>query len=348
MVVGVGIVGMGRAGWGIHGRTLARLGDMFDVTAVVSREEARRSEAQAAFSCAAYRDAAALADDENVDLVVVATPSHIRSEVVIPLLERGKDVLVEKPFATSLAEADAMFAAAEQHSRLLTCSQNRRYSADFLRIRDLMEIGAVGELVEIKIAWHSFRRRWDWQTLRRCGGGALNNDGSHVVDQALLLIGAGAVDVNSRMVRTNLTAGDAEDHVKIVLSTDSGLIVDIEVSNSCAYPQESWLVLGTAGGISLSGHRLRWKSVDLGALPPRTAQEGSPTDRTYGSEDLAWTERSEELPVEEYTDSHVRLYSHLYQVLTGDTQLEIEPAQIRRQVEVLDRCRMADPVVIAP
>lgn len=347
-LIRVGIVGLGRAGWGIHATTLSRLRDRFRVTAVADPDASRRAEAEDRFACASYGDALALAKADDADLVIVATPSHMRTELVIALLDNGKHVLVEKPFALSVADADAMFAAADRNGRIVTCSQNRRYSIDFLRLREVLATDALGSIVEVKISWQAFRRRWDWQTLRRCGGGTLNNDGSHVIDQALLLIGDAELDVHCRMVRTELTAGDGEDHVKIVLAPQHGPIVDIELSNACAFPQAQWLVLGTAGGVSVADGQLRWNVIDRPSLLPRSATADPPADRGYTHEELAWEEHFEELPAEEYTESHVRLYEHLHDVLAHGATLAIERCQLRRQLEVLDRCRAAGPIIFAP
>ena len=73
--------------------------------------------------------------------------------------------------------------------------------------------------MQVRLVNHGFGRRWDWQTLRRFGGGSLNNTGAHLIDAALTLFGPGEPRVLyvSDCVQT---LGDAEDHLKVVLTPD--------------------------------------------------------------------------------------------------------------------------------
>jgi predicted dehydrogenase len=69
--------------------------------------------------------------------------------------------------------------------RVLAPFQNRRYEPHFNKVKEIVASGKLGQIVQIRMAWHSFGRRWDWQTLREFGGGQLANNGPHLLDQAL-------------------------------------------------------------------------------------------------------------------------------------------------------------------
>src|SRR5215211_2167220 len=131
-VVNVGIVGLGRSGWDIHARTLSTLKSQFRVTTVTDSRPERNQEAVQSLGCRAHPDFAALLDDQDVELVVIATPSHVHAAQVMEALARGKHVVCEKPMALSAADADRMIEAAERGSRLLTVFHNMRYWPDFL------------------------------------------------------------------------------------------------------------------------------------------------------------------------------------------------------------------------
>jgi predicted dehydrogenase len=81
----------------------------------------------------------------------------------------------------------------------------------------------------IRIAWHGFKRRWDWQTLNEFGGGDLSNTGPHVIDHALQLLGE-ADPIVMCDLRNVLSSGDAEDHIKITLKAPGAPVVDIELT----------------------------------------------------------------------------------------------------------------------
>jgi scyllo-inositol 2-dehydrogenase (NADP+) len=337
--VRVGIVGLGRSGWGIHVATLESMPEHFRVVAVCDPDPDRRSEAEKRLGCRSYAEFAALIEDDEIDLVVVASPSFQHAGHAVAAMRAGKDVLVEKPFATDLGEADTAIAVARETGRILTGSQDQRYAADFLKVREVIASGKLGRLLTIRFAWHWFRRRWDWQTLRELGGGSLNNDGSHAIDQALLLLPDGDPEVFCRMERTPLSSGDAEDHVKVVLQVPGGPLVDLEFTNACAYPQDPWLVMGTRGGLSGSHNQIRWRYVDDRLLPTRPVSREPTPDRSYNREELPWIEESSDLSREGHRASNKRLYHDLYATLRHSAPLQITPESIRRQIAVLERCR---------
>ena len=343
-IVPVGIVGLGRAGWSLHALTLERLPEMYRVVAVSDPDPKRQEEAHDRFDCRAYAEFSELIADEGVELVAVASPSHLHAPQAIDAMRAGKHVLVEKPFATSLEDADAMIAVSQETGRILTASQNSRYAPDFLKIREVFDSGVLGDILTVRIAWHRFTRRWDWQTLKEFGGGELNNSGSHVIDQALLLIGDAEVDVFCHRVSTPLSSGDAEDHIKVVLKADNGIVVDIECTMACAYPQDRWLVMATRGGLVGNGNTLRWKYFDPSTLPPRPIDRKPTPDRSYNREDLPWTEKTYEAPRETFNQRNRRLYEDLYRTLREGAPLAITPESVRRQVAVLERCRELSPV----
>ncbi|GAA0532659.1 oxidoreductase [Saccharopolyspora subtropica] len=335
----VGIAGLGRAGWHLHAGTLAALPAEYRVVAVHDPMPDRMAEAVAEFGCASYPDYADLVAADDVDVVVVASPSATHAELAVRALEHGKHVVVEKPFATSLAEADEMIAAARTAGRILLASQNQRYSLLFQTVRDVVSSGRLGQIVEAKTHWHAFRRRWDWQTIPELGGGTLNNDGSHAVDHVLALFGgAGEPEVFCRMRTTPLSAGGAEDHVKIVLAWDE-LVVDVELTNACAYPQPKWLVLGTNGTLVADGDVVRWRYVDPDALTPRVATTTPTEGRRYNTEELPWVEEERSVAGDAYADSHRRMYTELAPALRGGAPVPIPLDDIRRQLAVLDQCR---------
>jgi predicted dehydrogenase len=342
--VRVGIAGLGRSGWGLHVPTLEALPGSYRIVAVHDPDPGRRSEAQARLGCRVHDGLAELLGDDGVELAVLATPSQLHADQAVAALGAGKHVLVEKPFAADAAGAERMIAAARRADRLLTGSQNMRYAGDFLKVREVIASGKLGRILLVRIAWHWFRRRWDWQTLKAFGGGSLNNDGSHVVDQALLLFGDAEPQLFCRMDRTPLTAGDAEDHVKVVLSAPGAPTIDLEFTNANAYPQPRWLVMGTQGGLTGSGEQLRWRYVDPALLPARAVSTEPTPDRSYNREELAWVEETCDLSKEVYTDSNKRLYADLYRTLREGAPLAVTPGSIARQIALLDRCRQLSPV----
>jgi scyllo-inositol 2-dehydrogenase (NADP+) len=339
----VGIAGQGRSGWSIHANALDGLREQFTIVAVCDPIAARQEEARERFGCRTYAAYADLLADDEVELAVVATLSYLHADHTIAALRAGKHVLVEKPMGLSLAEVDAMIAAAEASGQILTVHQNYRYAADFLKIKEVIASGVLGRVIQISMTVHQFSRRWDWQTLKEYGGGILNNHGTHVIDWALLLIDDPEPEVFCRMEATPLYAGDADSHVKLTLRPESGPVVDIELTHACAFPQARWLVMGTQGSLVSDRSTVRWKYFDPAEVPPLVLDTRPTPDRSYNWEELPWHEESCEL-AHDFGGNTRQLYGDLYAAVREGAPLTITPESVRRQIAILDKCREQSPV----
>ncbi|MFV2013629.1 MULTISPECIES: Gfo/Idh/MocA family protein [unclassified Micromonospora] len=337
----VGVVGLGRSGHGLHLATIRKLPHLFQVVAVADADPQRCQDTARELGCRAYDGVDALAA-ADLDLVVVATPSNQHLAHTCAALAAGRHVLVEKPVALSVAQIDELEAAADKAGRLVLAAQNLRFTADFLKVAEVLESGRLGTVFQINIRRHGFRRRWDWQTMSHLGGGMLNNDASHVVDQVLALIDGFTPAVTCTRVRTPLSLGDAEDHVKIVLTAPGRPVVDLELSSACAYPQDQWLIFGTQGSLQGGASRLQWRYIDPLVLEDQAASEEPTPDRSYNTETLPWTEQEAAFSQETYDTSHVRLYRHVHEVLRGTAAPVVTLVDVRRQIALLDACRAAE------
>ncbi len=342
--VRVGIAGLGRSGWGIHANALAQLGENFTVAAVCDPDKARQNEAIERFDCLAYNTIHELLADEAVELVVVATPSQLHANDVIAALRAGKHVIVEKPMAPSLAEVDAMIAAANETGKLLTVNQNYRYHGDFLKVKEVIDSGVLGRVVQIRMTGNAFRRRWDWQTLKAYGGGDLNNKGAHPIDWAIHFFNDPNPEIFCHMETTPLFAGDAESHVKLIIKPNDGPMIDVELANTCAYPQDAWLVMGTQGTlVSRDRREIQWKYFEPSEAPPLILDTKPTPDRGYNSETLPWKEESYTVDFN-FGKSMEPLYKDIFNAIRNGAPLAITPASVRRQIEILERCRQLSPV----
>ena len=339
----VGISGLGRAGWGIHANALADLTDQFTVVAICDPKPERRAEAEERFGCRAYAGYADLVAEDEIELMIVASPSHFHVSDTGLALRAGRHVLVEKPMARNLAEVDEMMAVARETGQILTVDQNYRYAGDFRKVKEIIESGVLGRILQIRIAVHQFRRRWDWQTLKKYGGGILNNHGAHMVDWAMLLIDDPEPEVFCHMETTPLYAGDADSHVKIVLLPQNGPLVDIELTHACAYPQDRWLVMGTQGGLTSDRRTIRWKYFDPDEAPPLVLDIEPTPDRSYNWEELPWHEETWEV-TGDFGGGVRQLYRDLYATIREGAPLAITPESVRRQMAILERCRELSPV----
>src|SRR4051812_27717134 len=291
------VVGLGRAGWDIHvsqlrGREDAR------IVAVVDPLPERRDPAAAEFGCRAYESLAKLLKKcDDVDVVVIATPSATHASDTKKSFKAGKHVVVEKPMAVTVAEAEGMIGAADDTGLKLFVHQNYRFFPEFQHMRDVIRSGAIGRVYHIRNYLSQFFRRDDWQTLSKNGGGLLNNWGAHFVDQILQLIGGKVIQACGDLQQI-ASAGDVEDQVKAFLRFDNGATADIEISNAqnVAMPLPKWIMCGTHGTMTGDGQRFIVRWFDPAQAPPLTVREGAAKDRKYSNDDrLPWQERTIEI-----------------------------------------------------
>lgn len=336
--VRVGIAGLGRSGWNIHAKTLRAHPRHFTIASVMDPDEDRRAEAMAELGCAAHEDFAGLVGEPDLDVIVIASPSHLHCAHTLASVAEGRHVVVEKPFAMDADEADTMIDAAEHAGVVLAPFQNRRYEPHFRRVLDLVRSGSLGEVLQIRMCWHRFSRRWDWQAMKQYGGGALFNNGTHLLDQAMDFLDG--VDEPEIMLdlRRGLSMGDAEEHMKLVLRSPGAPTLDLEYTNACAFEQDRWHIMGTGGGITGTPEHLEWKTVDWSKMPERVVDEGPAAGRKYPAEDILWDTHSWDAP-SSGPNPYEMFYFELYNAVRTGSAMLVTPESVRRYVRVLDRCR---------
>ncbi len=204
--IGVGLIGYGLGGRAFHAPYVAVTPGM-KLRAVVSRDPAKVHAGLP--DMRVVPGVEALLAEPGIDLVIVSSPDDLHAEHALAALGADKHVLIDKPFATTLADARRIAEAAELRGRMVTAFQNRRWDADFRTLRRLMNRGMLGDIVQFE----SHFDRWRpvpaqlWKEARR--GGSWLDLGPHLVDQALVLFGRPlAISADIATLRADAPAPD--------------------------------------------------------------------------------------------------------------------------------------------
>jgi predicted dehydrogenase len=184
-LVRIGLVGYSKGGRFFHAPLIVAAAGC-ELAGVVTRSAERRRDLERDHpGTPAYDDLAQLAD-AGVDAVTVSTPADTHVPLALEAVSRGLPVVCDKPFALESSAARQAVEAAERAGVLLTVYQNRRFDADLLTVRAVIDSGEVGRVTR-------FESRIEQYTppggIPASGGGILLDLGAHVVDQSLLLFG---------------------------------------------------------------------------------------------------------------------------------------------------------------
>jgi scyllo-inositol 2-dehydrogenase (NADP+) len=342
-----GVIGLGRSGYDIHVHTMSLLPDLYEVAAVADPLADRVAEATATTGCKGFADYRSMLDAGGLDLVVNASPSNFHVPITLDVLDRGFDIMCDKPFARRVAEVDELVAKAKAKGRRLFAYQQSRFAPYFTQVRKVIDSGVLGRIVMIKVAFNGFARRWDWQTLQENNGGNLLNTGPHPLDQALQLFGeAEEPQVFCLMDRAN-TFGDAEDHVKLILHGKKSPTIDLEISSCSAHTPYTYQVAGTRGSLTGTMTHIEWKYFVEAEAPKQVLIREPLPGRAYCREELPWKEASWDVPEEQknlFDFMGTSLYRDLYAAITEGKEPVVRIPQVRRQIAVIEECHRQNPL----
>jgi scyllo-inositol 2-dehydrogenase (NADP+) len=209
------------------------------------------------------------------DLVVLASPAHVHLEQGLSALAAGAAVVIDKPFAASVAQAEQLIAAADASGLPLMVFQNRRWDGDFRTVRKLIDEGALGRVHRFESTFERWsptvRQRWQDTTTTSQGAGIVFDLGSHLVDQALHLFGPATLTAAELSILR--PGGVSADDAFLSLLHDTGTRSHLTMSRYATRMGPRFRVLGTTAGYMVSG---------LDGQEPALVAGMSPTDPGYG------------------------------------------------------------------
>ncbi|HEX7306065.1 Gfo/Idh/MocA family protein [Lentzea sp.] len=239
------LVGYGLGGAAFHAPFIATTPGL-EFSAVVTANPKRQAEVTAR-----YPDTRVLSTlDEvwsgNFDLVVITTPNRFHATHARQVLEHGLNVVVDKPFAASAAEARALASIAHSRNLLLAPFHNRRWDGDFLTVRKLLAANTLGKVHRFESRFERYRpeikNSWKESGDPKDLGSILYDLGTHLIDQSVALFGRPR-SVHAEINTVRPTA-KADDDVFLALTHDSGVRPHLWMSALAADQGPRFRVLG--------------------------------------------------------------------------------------------------------
>lgn len=278
------------------------------------------------FSVPSFIDMHEMMQKVNIDVVVVLTESGKHAEHVIALAPYGKHILLEKPMALALDDADAMIHACDKAGVKLFVVKQNRFNVPVVKARQALEAGRFGKLVmgTVRVRWCRTQSYYDqaaWRGTWALDGGVLANQASHHVDMLEWMMG----DVESvfAMSRTALVKIEAEDTAVVVLRFKNGALGVIEATTATR-PKDlegSLSILGEGGTVEIAGFAVNkmkvWNFV-----------EPEPDD-----EDVM--EKYSVNPPSVYGFGHQAYYEHVVDCIQNNKQHLVDGLEGRKSLELI-------------
>jgi predicted dehydrogenase len=330
--VSVALVGYGMAGRVFHAPVIQAVPQL-KLTKVVERHSDE--------SCKRYpwvtvvRDFTDLLRDEQLDLIVIATPNDSHFELARQALLAGKHVVVEKPFTTTSDQAQQLIELALQQKRIISVNQNRRWAGDFQTVKKVLGAKLLGRLVEYEAHFDRFRnalRPNAWREEDGPGSGILFDLGSHLIDQAQVLFGLPQMITADIRVQRDL--GKAVDNFELILHYE-GLKVTLKAGMLVRKQGPQIVLHGTDGSFVKYGLDPQEEALKRGFMP---------TEPNWGEEPREqWGRLLTQLggltfdgEIETTAGCYQAFYQNIADAIQGRSPLIVRPEEARNTIRIIE------------
>lgn len=328
----VAIVGFGGMGnW--HSESLGRTENIF-VKGVYDIKQDRLDYAKSK-GYIAYSSLDEALDDKDIDIVTIATPNNFHKDIAIRAMQKGKNVVCEKPVALNSTELAQMIEQSEKSGVIFNVHQNRRWDEDYLTIKKIINDGTLGDIFNIESRVHGSRGiPGDWRQKKEFGGGMVLDWGVHILDQMLLLFDEKIKKVYAKF--THVTNYEVDDGFKVILTFESGKTALLEVGTSNFINLPRWYLQGENGSAVIEDFSNKGKIVSItdysknDAVPVVTAagltKTMAPrTDETIKESPLPWVSSD----IRDY-------YRNMMAAIKGEAETVVKPYQVMRVMKLME------------
>jgi len=335
--INVGLIGFGFAGRTFHAPVIHTVAGLRLATIV------QRSGSDAANIYPDVRIVRSLQEllaSDSVELVVIATPNPSHFDLARQCLLAGRHVVIDKPFATTYAEAAELVSLAKKCGRLLSVYQNRRFDGDFKTLRNLVASEALGRIVLFESHYDRYRpqlRPGAWREQAAAGSGVFFDLGPHLIDQALALFGTPeAVSADVRVERDGAAVDDAFD----VTLRYPRLRVLLRATMLASKPAPHFLLHGTNGSYVKYGLDPQENALKRGEVPGGP-EWGKEPPEAWGTLSHAEGDQLTERVVPTEAGDYRGYYENLRDAILGKAALAITPQAALSVMRVLELAKQS-------
>ena len=275
-------------------------------------------------------------NDENIDLVVIATPNTSHYSLAMQALLAGKHVVVDKPFTINTKEADELIKVAENKKLILSVYHDRRFDSDFHTLQKIIKNGFLGNIVELESRYDRFRNYLKpnaWREEDAPGTGILYDLGSHLIDQVQILFGLPeAVTADLRMQRKG---SKAVDNFEVIMHYP-GIKASIKGGMLVREPLPRFILLGNNGSFVKYGMDVQEEALKAGLTSLTKNNWGIEPSNIWGTINTELNGQHFVGKIESEKGDYAAYYRNVYHTILGEDDLIVTPLQARNTIRIIE------------
>jgi len=272
--------------------------------------------------------------DPKIDLIIVVTPNEFHYPLAKKALLAGKNVVVDKPFTVTSAEALDLIQLAKSKNLFLSVYQNRRFVSDFLAVQKIIHTQRLGKIVEVTMNFDRFRNSFNgnWREDLVPGSGILYDLGSHLIDQAIVFFGLPEfITADLR----NQRGGKANDYFELKLDYP-GLKVNLRSSMLVKIPGPAFKLNGMNGTFEKFGLDVQEGDLTAGLTPISKSNWGQEPIEHSGKLSLLVNQQDVTETIVSPPGDFRIYYQNVYDSLVKNEALLVDPKDAMNTIKIIE------------
>jgi len=279
-----------------------------------------------------------LLNDTEIELIVVNTPGYTHFDFAMKALKAGKHVLIEKPAVATVDQLKALYDQAREVGKHIFVYQNRRWDSDFLAVKQVIESGRLGKLVEVSIRFDRYAPKLSPKKFKEDAAlppnGLVYDLGPHLIDQVISLFGRPLSF--HKVTASNRDNSEVIDYFSFHLAYPNQLNVYLTSSLLVGEALPSFVVHGSLGSFIKDRVDVQEPQLDKGMKPtdPAYGQERPGGDGRLVLLDIDGKKTTETVPA--IKGDYTHLFEAVYQTIRNNALYPITEEHIAWQIELLE------------
>jgi len=308
----------------------------FKLKAIVERHEKKAAKTYP--QVLSYDSIDELINDEEIELIIVNTPNYLHFEHATQALNAGKHVLIEKPAAVTSEEVTQLYELGRKVDRKVMVYQNRRYDSGFQSVKEVIESGKLGELIEVHFRFDRYKAAIGPKLFKEKkdmpANGLVYDLGAHLVDNAISLFGKPLSF--DKVTAIHREGSEVPDYFSFRLTYPHQLNVYLTSSMLTVEPGPGFMVNGSIGTYIKNRTDTQEAQLDAGMLPTDTAYGIEPE----GSEGKLVTIGIDDQKNTEWVPSkkgcYEQIFESVYHTIRDNALFPVTEEQVAWQLELLE------------